>query len=59
MAALSGNKAIEDAAIERVMGLERAAGRRPRDTRYDGALAGIESPAPLVEVKSFGTSNRG
>jgi hypothetical protein len=59
VAVLSGNKAIEDAAIEGVMGLECAAGRRPRDTRYEGAPADIESPPRLIEVKSFGTSNRG
>ena len=59
MAELSGPKAVEDAAIEWVMSLERAAGRRPRDTRYEGAPADIESPPRLIEVKSFGTSNRG
>jgi hypothetical protein len=59
MAGLSGNKAVEDAAIEWVMGLERTAGRQPRDTRYEGAPADIESPPRLIEVKSFGTSNRG
>jgi len=59
MAGLSGPKAVEDAAIEWVMGLERAAGRRPRDTRHEGAPADIESPPRLIEVKSFGTSNRG
>jgi hypothetical protein len=41
------------------MELERAAGRRPRDTRHAGAPADIESPPRLIEVKSFGTSNRG
>jgi len=59
MAELSGPKAVEDAAIEWVMSLERAAGRRPRDTRYEGAPADIASPPRLIEVKSFGTSNRG
>jgi hypothetical protein len=59
MAELSGPKAVEGAAIEWVMSLERAAGRRPRDTRYEGAPADIESPPRLIEVKSFGTSNRG
>ena len=59
MAGLSGNKAIENAAIEWVMGLERAVGRQPRDTRYEGAPADIESPPRMIEVKSFGTSNRG
>jgi hypothetical protein len=30
-----------------------------RDTRYQGAPADSESPPRLIEVKSFGTSNRG
>src|SRR5438045_1342256 len=56
---LVGNKAIETAAIEWVMELERVAGREPRDTRYAGAPADIESPPRLIEVKAFGKSNRG
>ncbi len=59
VAELTGNKAVEDAAIEWVMGLERTAGRRPADTRYKGAPADIESPPRLIEVKAFGKSNRG
>jgi len=59
MAELRGNKAIEDAAIAWVLELERAAGRAPRDTRYRGAPADIESPPRLIEVKAFGKSNRG
>ena len=59
VAQLTSNKAKEDAAIAWVMDLERAAGRQPRDTRYTGAPADIESPPRLIEVKSFGTSNRG
>ena len=57
VAQLTSNKAKEDAAIAWVMDLERAAGREPRDTRYTGAPADIESPPRLIEVKSFGTSN--
>jgi hypothetical protein len=56
---LVGNKAIETAAIGWVMELEQAAGREPRDTRYAGAPADIESPPRLIEVKAFGKSNRG
>lgn len=56
---LRGNKAIEDAAIAYVMERERLAGRSPRDTRYRGAPADIESPPRVIEVKAFGTSNRG
>jgi hypothetical protein len=59
MTELRGNKAIEDAAIAWVMELERAAGRKPSDTRYRGAPADIESPPRLIEVKAFGKSNRG
>jgi Protein NO VEIN, C-terminal len=59
VAQLTSNKAKEDAAIAWVMDLERAAGRQPRDTRYTGAPADIESPPRMIEVKSFGTSNRG
>jgi Domain of unknown function (DUF3883) len=54
-----GNKATEDAAIAWVMQLEMAAGRSPRDTRYRGAPADIESPPRLIEVKAFGKSTRG
>jgi Domain of unknown function (DUF3883) len=59
MAELVGNKAIEDAAVKWVMELERAAGRQPQDTRHKGAAADIQSPPRVIEVKSFGTSNRG
>lgn len=59
VAMLTTNKAKEDAAIAWVIQLERAAGRQPRDTRYTGAPADIESPPRLIEVKSFGTINRG
>ena len=41
------------------MELERANGRDPRDTRYRGAPADIESPPRVIEVKAIGTSNRG
>jgi hypothetical protein len=59
MPELVGNKAIEEAAIACVMELERAAGREPRDTRFAGAPADIESPPRLIEVRAFGKSNRG
>jgi hypothetical protein len=59
MAELRGNKAVEDAAIAWVIDLELAAGRSPRDTRFKGAPADIESPPRLIEVKAFGKSNRG
>jgi hypothetical protein len=59
MAELLGNTAIEAAAIEWVMKLERAAGRDPRDTRFAGAPADILSPPRVIEVKVFGKPNRG
>jgi hypothetical protein len=59
MGELVGNKAIESAAIAWVIDLERAAGREPRDARYTGAPADVESPPRTIEVKAFGTSNRG
>jgi len=58
-APLRGNKAIEAAAIDWIMSLERAAGRTPQDTRYRGAPADIESPPRTIEVKAFGKFNRG
>lgn len=43
--ALSGNKAIEDAALAYVINLERSAGRQPVDRRYEAAFsADLESP---------------
>jgi Domain of unknown function (DUF3883) len=59
VAELVGNKAIESAAIEWVMMLERKAGRQPRDARYARGTADIESPPRVIEVKAFGKSNRG
>jgi hypothetical protein len=59
MPEIRGNKAIEDAAIAWVIERERAVGRQPRDTRYRGAPADIESPPRLIEVKAFGKSGRG
>ena len=59
-APLSGNKAIEDAAIGFVLDLERQAGRTPVDRRYDKAYAAdIESLPRVIEVKAVGGSQRG
>ena len=38
---------------------ERAAGREPRDVRHRGRPADVESPPRTIEVKAFGTNNRG
>jgi hypothetical protein len=59
MSEIQGNKAIEDAAIAWVIELEQRAGRDLSDTRYRGAPADIASPPRLIEVKAFGTTNRG
>ena len=58
-AELSGNKAIEDAAIAWVIERERRAGRDARDTRQQGAPADIASPPRVIEVKACGGSMRG
>jgi len=55
-----GNKAIEDAAIEYVLRLEREAGREPVDRRYESAFAAdIWSPPRTIEVKAVGKDQRG
>ena len=60
-APLSGNKAIEDAAIAFVMDLEQQAGRVRRSTvAYEKAFAAdIESLPRIIEVKAVGGSQRG
>jgi Domain of unknown function (DUF3883) len=59
-ARLSGNKAIEDAAIAFVLDLERQAGRVPVDRRYEKAYAAdIDSLPRVIEVKAVGDSQRG
>lgn len=57
---LSGNKAIEEAAIAFVMRLELEAGRSPIDRRYVTSFpADIESAPRIIEVKAVGGSQRG
>lgn len=57
---ISGNKAVEAAAIDWVIGLERQAGRDPIDRRYEKAFAGdIWSDPRTIEVKATSTSYRG
>lgn len=55
---LTSNKAVEGAAIEWVMQLERGAGRQPRDMRWRGVVADVESPPRVIEVKAYGRSAR-
>ncbi len=59
MPPLTSPKAKEDAAVAWVIQLERQAGREPRDTRYRGAPADIESGDRIIEVKAFGKHARG
>ncbi len=59
MPEIRGNKAIEQAAIDWVMELERATGRTPADTRHRGAPADVESPPRMIEIKAFGKTSRG
>jgi hypothetical protein len=57
---LTGNKAIEAAAILFVMDLERRVGRAPVDKRYEATYpADIESMPRIIEVKAVGGSQRG
>ena len=59
-AILRGNRAIEDAAIDWVMELERRTGRSPVDQRYTAAFPGdILSHPYVIEVKAIGGSARG
>ena len=53
------NSEVERVAIEHVMALERAAGRRPEDLHTQGKPYDIESPPRKIEVKAFGGSARG
>lgn len=56
---LTSNRAVENAAIDWVLRIEREAGREPVDTRGTGAAADISSPPRLIEVKAYGQSARG
>ncbi|OBJ53408.1 DUF3883 domain-containing protein [Mycobacterium sp. 1423905.2] len=53
------NSEVERIAIEYVMALERAAGRRPEDVHLQGEPYDIASPPRKIEVKAFGGSARG
>jgi hypothetical protein len=57
--ALRGH-AVEQAAVEWILGYERANGRSPVDRRYKKSFAGdIESPPRIIEIKATATSYRG
>ncbi len=54
------DKRVEDAAITFVLDLERQAGRRPVDHRYEKTCsADVESLLRVIEVKAAGGSQRG
>ncbi|MEU6066789.1 MULTISPECIES: DUF3883 domain-containing protein [Streptomyces] len=53
-----GNRETEQAAITRVMALERAAGRDPKDVRTSGLPYDVDSPPRMIEVKAFSRSAR-
>jgi len=59
VANITGNKAVEDAAVAYVLDCERRAGRHPRDVRHEGAAGDVGSPPRLIEVKAFSRSTRG
>lgn len=56
---ISGNRAVEDAAIAFVKEREQASGRKAIDTRGTGGAADLVSGERLIEVKAYGTSSRG
>lgn len=56
---ITGNRAVEDAAIAFVLARETATGRTPRDVRGTGAAGDVDSPPRTIEVKAFGRSARG
>jgi hypothetical protein len=59
MGELLTNSAVENAAIDFVMSLERGAGREPVDVRRTRSAGDIVSPPRTIEVKAIGRSARG
>lgn len=53
------NTEVERIAIQYVMELERAAGRRPEDVHLRGVPYDIASPPRKIEVKAFSGTARG
>ncbi|MEV4539293.1 DUF3883 domain-containing protein [Asanoa sp. NPDC049518] len=56
---LSGNRAIEDAAVAFVVRWESDHGRPAEDTRGRGAAADVASRGRTIEVKAYGQFSRG
>ncbi|MEV0718665.1 DUF3883 domain-containing protein [Asanoa sp. NPDC050611] len=59
MALVSGNRAVENAAVKFVLAWEAAQGRPSRDTRGTGAAADVAGDVRSIEVKAFGQWARG
>ncbi len=60
VAGITGNQAVEAAAVAWVMELEQDAGRTPVDRRFEKLFPGdIESPPRIIEVKASYASYRG
>lgn len=60
MPEVTGNRAVEDAAVAWVIDLERVAGREPVDCRYRKDFAAdIASPPRIIEIKASKESYRG
>lgn len=56
---ISGNRAIEDAAVAWVIAVEASDGRVAVDTRGTGADGDVSSPPRTIEIKAYGRSARG
>ena len=56
---ITGNRAIENAAIAHVLAYEAGHGRAARDTRGTNAAADVASDGRVIEVKAYGGSARG
>ena len=57
MAELVGTKRSSQRRLRGLWDFEQAAGRQPRDARYQGAPGDIDSPPRVIEVKAFGKSS--
>jgi hypothetical protein len=56
---ISGNRAVEDAAIAWLVDIEHAAGRSAVDVRGTDLGCDLSSPPRMIEVKAFGRNARG
>lgn len=56
---ITGNRAVENAAIASVPEHEQLFGRQATDTRGTGGAGDLVSGEPFIEMKAYGTSSRG